>query len=224
LLGRERDGSRLPVILLVTDGLPSVPQNERAAAAAARREAEEARDASVALYIFQIRSEEEDADTALLAEMAEMTGGRRIYVEMPERLSFVLPTPSAGAVEAVEIHNRTLDRPARAARVHPGGAFDAFVPLAAGENALEIRARLPDGSSLELRRTVYFQKSAAPSDRVRLESMLDELRKRTLQAEYAPRADDIDPDRRSLRVRTAKDGEDVDGVPIELSEPPTPEP
>jgi hypothetical protein len=213
------DPARPRAVLLVTDGLPSAPRNERVAATAARRAAETARDAGVALYVFQIRSEEEDADTVLLAEMAEMTGGRRIYVDAPERLSFALPSPSSGALEAVEVHNLTLDRPARAARIYPGGTFDAFVPLANGENALEVRARLPGGAELVLQRTVYFEKSTQPSEQARLQLLLEDLRKRTLETEYVPRAGEVEPDRRSLRVRTAREGEALDGVPVEPEAP-----
>ncbi len=209
------DPARPRAVLLVTDGLPSVPRNERTAAKAARRAAEAARDAGVALYVFQMRAEEEDADPVLLAQMAEMTGGRRIYVAEPERLSFVLPSLGSGALEAVEIQNRTLDRPARATRLYPGGTFDAFVPLADGENALEIRARLPDGRQLELHRTVYFEKSSAPSEQARLELLLEDLRQRTLETEYVPRPDDVEPDRRSLRVRTEREGEALEGAPVE---------
>jgi hypothetical protein len=218
LLGAPRDPAHPAAVLLVTDGLPSSPGNERTAERAARRAAEAARDAGVALYVFQIRSEEEDADTVLLAEMAEMTGGRRIYVDAPERLSFALPSRNSGSVESVEIHNRTLDLPARAPRLYPGGTFDAYVPLADGANALEIRARLPGGVALELHRTVYFEKSSAPSEQARLQLLLEDLRKRTLETEYAPRPGEVDPERRSLRMRTERDGEIIEGTPVEPAE------
>jgi alpha-D-ribose 1-methylphosphonate 5-triphosphate synthase subunit PhnG len=210
----RRDEKRAGAILLITDGVPTAPISDEIAAKAASRSAERARDAEIPLYIFQIRSEE-DVDTALLAEMAERGGGRRIYVDAPERLDFALPSPSFADVESVEIYNRTLDRPARATRLYPGGAFDAFVPLAKGENALEIRARLPGGSQLELRRLVYFEQPEKPhaSDTARMQALLEELRRRTLEAEHQPRP--VDPERRSLRVRPAKDGEGVKGEPVE---------
>jgi uncharacterized protein YegL len=205
MLGKvEHAETRGRAVLLVTDGMPTAPVSDRVAAETARESAGSARAAEIPLYIFQIRSEE-DVDTALLAEMAELAGGRRIYVDAPERLRFALPSPSFARVESVEIRNVTLERAARAPRVFPGGAFDAFVPLAPGENVLEIRARLPGDASLELRRTVYFEAppSDHPSEQARMQALLDELRRRTLETEHAPRASDVDPDRRSVRVREA---------------------
>ena len=213
MLKRARAEGRAAAVLLVTDGVPTAPISDEVAEQVARGAAERARAAKIPVYVFQIRSEE-DVDTVLLAEMAERTGGRRIYVDAPGRLSFALPSPGEGALEAVEIQNRTLDRPARATRLYPGGAFDAFVPLAAGENALELRARLSGGGQIELRRTVYFEKSAQPSDQARLQMLLEELRRRTLEAEYAPRPPEPELERRSLRVRTAREGEPVEGEPV----------
>ena len=97
-------------------------------------------------------------------------------------------------------------------RVFPGGAFDAFVPVAPGENALEISARLPDGSRRELRRTVYFEQPerAHPGDTQRMQALLDELRRRTLETEHGLRPSEVEPDYRSLQLRVARDGEAVD--------------
>ena len=71
--------------------------------------------------------------------------------------------------------------PARAILLFSDGRFDGFVPLARGENILEVRALLADGRSQRIRRVVHYEQPEAETleDRRNTAGLLVELRHRT---------------------------------------------
>ena len=229
------------VFLLASDGLATASmqsrrgpvartarQEERLADREARRAAEKARDAGVVLYVFEIQNQENE-DPGLLADMAETTRGRYVYVSEPDALRFALPNPSFASVSSVTIENRTLAEPARAVRLFPNGSFDAFVPLGPGENEVGVRAELPDGRVLELvRRLRYAEPERAyPSDTVRMQALLDELRRRTVETQALPPAGPAgsDPRGRAVRVRVGDaDAAEDSPEPAERAQPGEPAP
>jgi hypothetical protein len=199
------------VFLMLSDGVANAPLNERAARARARAAARALREMDIPIFAFEIKNEEDD-DPGLLGELAELSDGRHVYVDDPAALRFELPERSFARVERVEIRNRTARRDARAIRVFPGGAFDAFAPLVPGENHLEIEAYLPGGTALSITRVVYFiePRKLYPSDLERMEALRDALRRRTIATAQprppAPRA----RDQRSVEVEVEGLDEAVD--------------
>ncbi len=66
-------------------------------------------------------------------------------------------------------------------RVFSDGRFDGLVPLARGENILEVRALLADGRRQRIRRVVHYEQPEAETLEVRRNTagLLVELRHRT---------------------------------------------
>ena len=83
--------------------------------------------------------------------------------------------------EEVVIENLTTGERARAVRLLPDGGFDGFVPLAAGENMLQIEAVLADGLRASDRLSVHYERPVpeTETDRRNAARLLVELRRRT---------------------------------------------
>jgi hypothetical protein len=195
---------RRAVFLVVSDGVANVPMNERAARARARAQAEVLREMGIAVFAFEIKNEEDD-DPGLLGELAELSDGRHVYVDDPAALQFELPELGFARVDRIDIRNRTARQAARAVRVFPNGAFDAFVPLVPGENHIEVEATLPDATRLTATRIVYFiaPGKVYPSDLERMEALRDALRRRTL-ATTVPQPELRTPAERSVEIEVER--------------------
>ena len=93
-------------------------------------------------------------------EIAERTGGAFIPVRraagLLEAIEEVKLAPSVG----MEIVNRTTSEMARDFRMTPGGSWGGFVPLASGENRIEVVARTEGGGEVRRAVTVTLDESA----------------------------------------------------------------
>ena len=191
--GRADDG-REQVIVLLSDGEPTVPHG-RAARRVALRAARKARSRGVKIFSLLLPGGTAEGE-AVLKELAELTGGGYVRLGDP-----TLELPRLGpaaplALAEVALVNETTGERGRAVRVFPDGSFDGLVPVRAGRNRLRITAETESGQALSLERTV----------RVSLEgsavAALEALRMRTLETELAQRAASAAPAPRALDVRT----------------------
>ena len=84
-------------------------------------------------------------------ETAERTGGAFIPVRNTADLLDAIEEVTITDPVSVEIANRSSGEKARAFRMTPGGSWGGFVPLAPGDNRIEVVARAETG--MEVRRT-----------------------------------------------------------------------
>ncbi len=145
------------LVLFLTDGQPTLPMpnadgvNIRAVLDASHR----ARRGGVRIHSFAI-GPEALSGPASTVEMAAITAGLFTPVRDPGRLERFIDTVNFAEVERVEVRNRTMDRSAHHTRLHADGSFDALVPLAPGENRIEVRAFGSDGAERVAERRVQF--------------------------------------------------------------------
>ena len=171
------------VIVVLTDGLPTLPlrnqaiQNERLTLTTAERAAAKNRIRTHVLAFGNGRA----APTRWLAfvEALARTGrGVGVRVEDPRRPG--LPLARAGFSDIEQIEVRSL-APASAAPVvvtGEDGSFGAFVEVEPGENTVVVRARSADGLEETVEHTFTFD-AAAPAPR--LDESLAELRARLIE-------------------------------------------
>ena len=97
---------------------------------------------------------------------------------------------SLSRLSRIEIRNLTSGRSARAVRLFPDGTFDGYAPLQEGENLLRVTIYGERGGSTSVDLPVTFEQLAAdaPGARRRLQILLDELRKRSLETLLAQQA------------------------------------
>ena len=140
---------------LATDGEPTVPTPDYAAKRRALREAQRLAERGIGLYVLafgaHVLGEDGREELAFLRELARAGQGWLAPVDAPELLLQDLPPARPDLV----IVNRSSGAPALELRRERGGAFEARVPLVAGENQIEVSARWADGRSESLRRTVW---------------------------------------------------------------------
>jgi hypothetical protein len=174
-------------ILLFTDGSPTRPGTESFARARARRVAADAAAAGIRIYVLSFGNLDERR-ARFVVELAQAAKGLLVPVRDPKRLLQDLP-PVRLAPEFLAIRNRTLERPARAVRSGRDGHFEGFVPLAEGENEIEITAVLGNGREARERRIVHYAPSAEPTRAERREAarLLVALRERTRELEQGQR-------------------------------------
>jgi hypothetical protein len=183
---RKRGPSRPRIVLLFSDGKPTVPRNEYVAGRRALRAAEELSEEGVQVYTLAF-GEDAREDPGVLQEIADITGGRFVEVEDPERVLEELAKVEFVKPAGLLIRNLTTEQLARAVRVFVDGSFDGFVPLAPGWNRLEVSALGPDGKRVGVERRVFYEKPEVESleDRRRAARMLVELRHRAAETELA---------------------------------------
>ena len=191
--------ARERILVVLSDGQPTRPAPEIFARDAALRAARRAAEAGVRIFAFALGDEAAEA-AETFREMARVSGGEFFRVERPGDVLLELPHVEYMKVASVEIENATTGAGARAVRVFADGSFDAYVPLAAGENRLFIQAITTDGEALVSERTVHYAPSPGlPAD---LESLAQALRLRTLETELALRPHGRSVRRSHLEVRT----------------------
>ncbi len=183
---RKRGPSRPRIVVLFSDGQPTVPRNEHVARRRALRAARELADAGVQVYTLAF-GEDAREDPGVLQEIAEVTGGRFVEVEDPKRVLEELGKVAFAKPAGLLIRNRTTGQVARAVRVFTDGSFDGFVPLAPGWNWLEVSAIGPHGQRVGVERRVFYEKPEIESleDRRHAARMLVELRHRAAETELA---------------------------------------
>jgi hypothetical protein len=167
------------VILLFSDGQPSVPQSRFYASAAARRAAADLAAAGTRIYLLTF-GELEAKSLEFVNQMASAASGVLVPVTDPRSLLQDLP-PVELAPQSLVIANRTLGRPARAVHADRQGHFRGYVPLAEGGNEIEVTAVLANGRTEVERRSVFYAPAAEPTEAERREAarLLLRLRDRT---------------------------------------------
>jgi hypothetical protein len=170
-------------ILLITDGFPNLPPPQQRAEDLVADEAERLAAAGVRVHVLAVATEQVEP-RAVLEELARTTGGSFERVDDPTELPVRLANTSLSGVASVEVRNATTGAAGLAVRLLPDGRFDAFVPLAPGENVVEVRAHAAAGASEVARRTFRYEEPAsdAPPSK-EAAALLDNLRQRTLELE-----------------------------------------
>lgn len=169
--------ARPRAVVVFSDGTPSEPDGSYWARWRAIRVARELRERGVGVWVIPFGAH---ADVAFLEELAAAGGGHLLALEHLRALAGEPALRSLAPAE-LEIENRSTGQPATALRVFPDGRFDAFVPLAPGSNALEVRGVLPDGRRVNLRRVVHYEEADADAPDARRDAarLLVKLRERT---------------------------------------------
>jgi hypothetical protein len=133
------DGARDRLLLLLSDGVPTLPRPavhaERAAVRAGLRAIE--RGVRLRTVAFGRGSGAFDSE---LEELGRRSGSRFTRVASPDDLLAQLPAMPRVRLKRVQLRNRTNGKIARAVRVFWDGTFDGIVPVQPGENELEIWA------------------------------------------------------------------------------------
>lgn len=169
------EGPRPPrAVLLLSDGRPTLPDGDYWASRRGVETARELAEAGIEIWTLALGAR---PDAEYLEEMARLTGGDRLRLE---DLPALANEPALVSLEPRElaIENLTLARGGRAVRIFSDGRFDGLVPLAPGENTLEVRAVLADGRRQSLRRVVHYEQ-APPEERRDTAALLLKLRQRT---------------------------------------------
>jgi hypothetical protein len=147
-------------ILLLTDGKPSLPFDRKPADAAASWAGRMAAQAGVAVNAFAFGYDAVSRkENASLERMARRSGGRYVALEKPGDVVTALEATSLSAVERVELANRTAGRGSRAVATGIDGSFYGEVPLAEGENQIELAAVLSDGTRAVRTLRVVYQRA-----------------------------------------------------------------
>ncbi len=173
-------------IIFLSDGLPNRPDPPAAAAKAAVRASQHARNADIRIYAFALGSEVASHPEVFL-DMTRANGGELLVVEQPGEIVDFVPHMSLTRLERVELENLTASKPGRAVRLFPDGTFDGYVQLVPGENRLRVTVYGEGGGVRELEHVVRFEQTAADNAeaRRRLAVLLEEIRLRTLETQLA---------------------------------------
>jgi hypothetical protein len=199
----RRDAVR--VILLLTDGQPTLPvpfepeQNVERARVAGRLAVR----AGIRIDTFAI-GQEANEDVSMTAGLAALSGGRFTPVLDPGQLVAAFEQIQLADLRAVDVKNLTTGVEAEEVLIESDGRFAALVPLADGENQLEISAELEDRRLKRRVRVLRTAEQHAPLLEARwipqrtrlLEQRLQTLRRRELTIEMDQARE------RSVEVRT----------------------
>ena len=190
---------RRTTVLLVAGLEPAYPNIRRA-----RRRGLEAAEilgqVGVRVHTFAVGKDAPKKLGPLLKAVSEVSGGE--YTPVLDVTAVSLPDTGLrlSGLSAVEIRNLTSGQPARAQRVFADGSFDAMVPLAPGENVIEVVARPVGRPPLRETRRVQYTVPDEPTaqHRRRAAVLLWELRNRSI--EVAARLDIADAQAARLDV------------------------
>lgn len=190
LAPRKRGPARPRIVLLFSDGDPTVPHNQWLAKREAVKVARELAQEGVQIYALGF-GEDVREEPGVLGELAELTGGRYIPVLEPANVLRDLASIEFAKPGGLTMTNLTTGESGRAIRVFSDGSFDGFLGLAAGANLLEVAADGPDGERVREQRLVFYEKPSEQTleDRRRAARMLVELRHRFAETELASLAD-----------------------------------
>jgi hypothetical protein len=162
LLGASSGPSRRIVVLL-TDGLPTAPRETlhenlveclRAAGRAARH--------GIRVLSFAIGEAVDEPLAAL--EIAERTGGAFYPVRDASDLPAVFQIVQLDQIAELEVTNTTTREAAVHQRLGADGSWDAVVPVRAGANRIEIRARTEQGREVSRALELAWAPGAASPD------------------------------------------------------------
>jgi Mg-chelatase subunit ChlD len=205
---KPRPGAR-PVILFLTDGVPSFPTGQatvsdpgdiEAAVAAARV----AQAAGIRINTFAV-GPDALAKPKAATEVARVTLGAYTPVLEPGAIVAALQSVSFANVEDIGVVNLTTEESAPDVRLNPDGSFQAFVPVREGTNRVLVNALASDGS--EANTEIEFEFRVAEKQGLEKQAELARLRKlndeliRHLEAERIKRARREQRLRKELEIR-----------------------
>jgi predicted nucleic acid-binding protein len=145
------------VILLLTDGKPSLPYDRPTARRAASYAGDMARARGVRINAFAIGAHAvKRSPRDAVRRMARNSGGRYVALAKPADVVSVLQSTSFSIVERVEIANRTTGHETRHLATGIDGSFYGEIQLAEGENEIEVAAVLTDDREARETFTVEF--------------------------------------------------------------------
>jgi hypothetical protein len=205
---RPRPGAR-PVILFLTDGVPSFPTGQatvsdpgdiEAAVAAARV----AQAAGIRINTYAV-GPDALAKPKAATEVARVTLGTYTPVLEPGAIVAALQSVSFANVEDVGVLNLTTQEVSPDIRLNPDGSFQAFVPVREGKNRVLVNVVASDGS--EANTEIEFEFRMAETKGLEKQAELARLRKlndeliRHVEAERIKRARREQRMRRELEIR-----------------------
>jgi hypothetical protein len=211
---RPRPGAK-PVVLFLTDGIPSFPAglaNEsdpgdlEAAVAAARV----AQSAGIRINTYAV-GPDALAKPKAATEVARVTLGTYTPVLEPGAIAAALQATSFANVEDVGVVNLTTQESAPDVRLNPDGSFQAFVPVRAGRNRVLVNVLASDGTEANLE--IEFDFKVAEKKGLDRTNELAQIRKlndeliRHLEAEKIKRARREQRIKRELEIRIEQPAE-----------------
>jgi Mg-chelatase subunit ChlD len=211
---RPRPGAK-PVILFLTDGVPSFPSGlatvsdpgDLEAAVSAARVAQAA---GIRINTYAV-GPDALAKPKAATEVARVTLGTYTPVLEPGAIVAALQSVSFANVEDVGVVNLTTQESAPDVRLKPDGSFQAFVPVREGRNRVLVNALASDGSEANFELEFDFQVAEKKglekqAELARLRKLNDELI-RHLEAERIKRARREQRIQRELEIRVEKPAE-----------------
>ncbi len=142
----SKDPESQKFVLFMTDGQPTLPSpSDRENVRAVRRAIERARRAGIRIHSFAIGPDALERPVAVV-EMASRSGGRFTPVRTPADIVELVASVRFAEVDRVEVRNLTTGAAPDASSTTGDGAFSALVPLAPGENRIEVVAHANDGT------------------------------------------------------------------------------
>ena len=191
---QKSDELRDPIIIVLSDGLPTQPAPAIYAKQSAILAAEKAR--KWGIRIFGLALGPQAGGNNVLRNLAQHTQGGFIALQQPKSVLGIVPAVAGDLVLSdVRVRNLTADRGGRAVRIFPDGTFDALLPVRPGQNQIEIQVALDAGGSATFHRTVDFVLDETERE------LLRRMRERTLETALGLRAEMPRPRiRRSITV------------------------
>jgi len=215
-----RPGAK-PVILFLTDGIPSFPvglatvedPGDLEAAVAAARVAQAA---GIRINTYAVGLDAL-AKPKAATEVARVTLGTYTPVTEPGSIVAALQAVSFANVEDVGVVNLTTQEAAPDVRLNPDGSFKAFVPVREGRNRVLVNALASDGTEANLE--LEFDFKVAQKKGLEKEAELARLRKlndeliRHVEAEKVKRARREQRIKRELEIRIDQPAESSTPTP-----------
>lgn len=213
-----REGSK-PVVLFLTDGVPSFPAGKATVSdpgdlEAALNAARVAKTAGIRINTYAIGPQALSKPVAA-TEVANTTRGTFTPVLEPGAIVAALRTVSFANVEDVGVVNLSTGETRTEVRLNPDGSFKAFVPVREGENRILVNALASDGSETNREIAFRFEKAEATGrmkerELARLKRMNAELQ-RQIEAERIRRERRRQRMERELEIRAGESAGDEEG-------------
>ncbi len=176
LRGKPAEGQSEPqrFIVFLTDGAPMLPYMSTAQAGNDALEvARQAAKRDVRILSFAVGRDAADS-SRFVSEMARITRGRYVAVRDLKTLSTDVASVTFTDLALLALRNRTLDAGPSCQIVTPEGRFAALLPMQAGKNSLEVRAR----STTQTEEVAEVSVELAPG--TSLEATLDDAQRKEL--------------------------------------------
>jgi hypothetical protein len=208
----RKDPASEKIVLFFTDGTPTLPygaQFEAENVRAVLRAAGRSQYSDIRIHSFAIGPEALEGPIATV-EMARRTGGYFTPVRHPGMLSEAVETVDFANLDEVTVRNAGNGKPAEPFRLTADGAFSGFLPLDAGKNSIEVKARADDGTRAERTISVSLDPNAPeasiPEDLlVHRNRLLEECLRNLKQLRVAAEREAAEKVRKDLMVEIEKE-------------------